>query len=146
MNMQPGPELDAKIAEAIGLTGAEPYPQFNLFRPETLRDFFRPFIGNAISKFEAYNGDGPDGNLYDWSPSGNLNDAFDAAEKCGLFNGNVSLVKSMRSWHVEECAETYGPTRPRRWSIGIGGTPALAICDAILTLTERHASSGSPSS
>lgn len=131
--LQPGPELDAKIAEVCGIDVVPCENNGRIVKKGEHYDQLEgvPYVGKYGDFFE---------------PSTDANAAFEAAEKCGLFNGNVSLVKSMRSWYVDECAETYGPTRPRRWSTGIGDTPALAICDAILTLTERRASSASPSS
>lgn len=72
---------------------------------------------------------------WDWHPSTDLNAAFEAASACPGVDGI----------HVER-------TKTLEWYANIGGsiayaeTPAMAICNAILALTARPSSSGSPSS
>lgn len=62
-----------------------------------------------------------------WRPSVDLNHAFAAAEKCGLFIGN-DLTKAPSGWRVRylmfEGAESE--------LVAESATPALAICAAII--------------
>lgn len=124
--VEAGLELDAAVAKAIGLRGGVvEHGCFYLFQPETLRDFFRDTIGNAVSKFEAEAGYGPNGNLYHWSPSCDANAAFDAAEKCGLFDRESYELYKAGLWF---CCNKFQAEPPS------GRTPSLAICAAILAV------------
>jgi hypothetical protein len=78
------------------------------------------------------------GARFDWHPSTDLNDAFAAAEKVGLFKGDdehgrASLQAWRVGWVVVDEEMTYQKTLSER-VVGCGATPALAICAAILKL------------
>lgn len=64
-------------------------------------------------------------------PTTDLNDAFLAAEKFGLFGPDISLCWQGRKhgWYILDCAA--------RKPVGNGPTPAIAICAAILKLAEK---------
>lgn len=89
--VEPGPELDAKVADAMG--------------------------------FPAYGYDSD----YNWHPSTNVAQAFEAAELVGLFNYG-SLEKVGDLWRF--CSSAF-PTR-------LQSSPALAICDGVIALVESR--------
>ena len=65
--------------------------------------------------------------LVRWRPSTDLNATFRAAEKCGLFDGD--------SWHLRKnIDETWSIRSTVEYSCEC--TPALAICAAIIAITE----------
>lgn len=127
MQLVAGPELDAEVAKAIGLVGGDIlHGSFYVFRPELLRDFFRDAIGCAVSKFEC--GD----DQREWSPSTDLNDAFDVAEKIGLFD-QCQLTNVHCKWGIYSVTD-------EMLNDPLGGehdTPALAICAAVLKTASR---------
>lgn len=98
-----GPELDAAVANAVDITDG---------RVE----------GDAFYRWTPPNHNGY-ADHFEWSPSTDLNAAFDAASACPGVDGI----------HVER-------TKTLEWYANIGGsiayaeTPALAICRAILAL------------
>lgn len=98
--LQAGPELDAKVAHACGCQ-ADP-------RPLELFGVTVPML---------------------WSPSTDLNAAFEAAEKCGLFN-SFCLGFSRGVWTIFEG----GATPDVETCFASGDAPALAICAAILAV------------
>ena len=68
------------------------------------------------------------------SPSTYLSDAFYAAEKFGLFDKGVEILKRPGSWQLG-------------WSYHgavVGNTLALAICAAILNLSQEKSSHDAP--
>jgi len=117
--LEAGPELDAAVAKAIGLSGTlhgDPVWAF-IVDPREHRDLF----GVERLTNSTWGGDGLVGD--NWSPSTDLNAAFEAAEKCP---GSDSI-------HVEREPNL-------TWYANIGGsyecgpTACVAICRAILDL------------
>lgn len=132
--MKPGPETDRKVAEAAGIEGAL-RPIAALETPQ--RTQFWRYVDDKTSVI--------------FSPSTNLNAAFAAAEKVGLFawqefNGRTryAILRKLGDeyWDVGTIIEE-NPDEDC-WLEGRGdeeivrveeqGTPALAICAAILEL------------
>ena len=114
IEIKEGPDLDRAVAEAIGLAPA-------LQSPDGKKFFYDPRD--------------PLHGLRTFLPSTDLNDAFRAAEKTGLFDG----TKDGPEVHLAK-------TIDGQWEVLIGGsemgyltrekTPALAICAAILKMKE----------
>lgn len=130
MTLTAGPELDAAVAEACGIEGSHDYEC--VYGENGHSDYQCTNCGDEI-------GHTPDRRDYR-TPcvkpySTDLNAAFEAASACPGVDGI----------HVER-------TKTLEWYANIGGsiayaeTPAMAICNAILALTARPSSSGSPSS
>ena len=67
-----------------------------------------------------------------FDPQGDLNDAFEAAEKTGLFN-EWSLSRDCDGWTFVDCNDCCN-----RWIGFHSASPALAICAAILRLRENQ--------
>lgn len=109
IEIKPGPELDRAVAEAVGVPHSTGHESGLCFRTDL--DPWEPF-----------------------APSADLNAAFEAAEKQGLFDV-VSLTRDefqkSRRWAVEE----FVCSKKEMFSvIATGPTAALAICAAILKL------------
>lgn len=66
-----------------------------------------------------------------FSPSADLNAAFDAAEQAGLFTSNRALKANRHRWELVEIGD------PLDRTVSSGDTPSLAICAAILYLSKR---------
>lgn len=113
-----GPELDLAVLRAIGYDGkiVEKYQQ-----PD----------GSYKHRFVVVIGEeNPTGRPI-WQPSTDLNDAFLAAEKFGLFDGTGfarTLAKSDSKWTL--VWNDYGDE-----ALPFETSPALAICSAIITLS-----------
>ena len=128
IEIKPGSKLDRAVAEAIG----DPYPrahdweatgqadyECNVFRCKNCGDLALEDSPPSVDPND------PCVKLF----STDLNAAFAAAEKVGLFAGACGLFRDT----------------PTRWSAcdqdyirGVGNTPALAICAAILNLKEME--------
>jgi hypothetical protein len=114
VEIKEGPELDRAVAQAIGLICTH------------------RVLGSDI-EFYVDPQDGTDTVPRTFNPSTNLNDAFRAAEAVAKdFYGSVELppcitVDNRTGWRctIEDSPE------------GRGKTPALAICAAILKVTEK---------
>jgi hypothetical protein len=120
MNIKPKPgrELDKAVAEAIGLESA-------IFRISGVHVTLQEWDELRGVEHHTYEGNMP---CLQFHPSGDLNAAFAAAEKVGIFDGGDMLQKlSDGIWEV------WGVHN----EIGRGATPALAICAAILKLKEK---------
>ena len=105
--IKPGPELDYAVAKAAGFD----------------------VIGDEIEDDEVWvdNEDGGTSRMF--RPSTDLNAAFAAAEKVGLFDVWL-LAKGESYWHLQDYSE--------RDMEGIQApTPALVICAAILHEKEK---------
>ena len=106
--IKPGPELDFAVAKVAGFD----------------------VIGNEIEDDEVWvdNEDGRTSRMF--RPSTDLNAAFAAAEKAGLFDDWL-LTKGKEGWYFQDHSERYmeGIKAP---------TPALAICAAILHEKEER--------
>ena len=120
MEIKEGPELDRAVAEAIGLLWTGPYGS----RRGGGQKFCWP--GETVPpRYVDVGGT--------WSPSTDLNAAFEAADKVGLFDKNKHDA-------------ILGKTSSGQWEI-VWGTddedtvtapsPALAICAALLELKEK---------
>lgn len=129
-----GPELDAAVAKAVGITDG---------RVE----------GDAFYRWTPPNHNGYTDH-FEWSPSTDLNAAFEAADACRLFEANTAVdggwltlagvgdaeQNPQKQWGFMQ----FGYNIQRCWWLfpnGSGGltgiaqpTPALAICRAILAL------------
>jgi hypothetical protein len=110
--VEPGPELDQAVAEAIGWHRSEQYP----------RDWM--------------SAEGRTYPIQQFRPSVDLNAAFAAAEKVGLFLDEWCYlgpsVAVRGAWGVfEEDMSTL------RRCLSTAPTPALALCAAILFLKEN---------
>jgi hypothetical protein len=106
MVMEAGPELDRKVAEAIGLT----------IVPGTREDRVH------VLEWTGY-----------YRPSIDLNMAFEAAEKAGLFGedeANAMLTKGIADLWVLSWGQA-------EHDLLMSKTPALVICAAILKLKEE---------
>jgi hypothetical protein len=117
VEIKPGPELDAEIAKACGFTG--------VIRPASL---------NQEAGFYRHHPDGTR-RIFLWSPSTDLNAAFEAAEKCGLFDDvRVSLRRhSDGRWFYDDPRRMWFNTP---WQLYQATIP-LAICAAIIEYAER---------
>lgn len=104
--LTPGPELDARVAAACGAT-----PVFS-------------FVPPNLWKFA----DGKRVNQDDWRPSTDLNAAFEAAEKVGLFapRNNITVWKIHDDWRA-----SFNHDNGRGFTCP---TLPLALCAAILAL------------
>lgn len=111
--MKPGPETDLAVAKACGIVVQE--------------------IGGKLVRSKKL--DAPGGWAFpDFQPSTDLNDAFVAAEKVGLFRSGLTLGFYKKCWRNDGgwwITPGCGPVDPPMFS-----TPALAICAAILKLAE----------
>lgn len=116
-----GPELDKAVAEAIGLR-----PLDIDYNPSA-RDFpcveyFRGADSGIVRGQVWY---WRDGQFVSFKPSTDLNAAFAAADRAGVFN-EWSLAQWDSGWGFEGTYES---------ALGVSqATPALAICAAILEL------------
>ena len=122
--IEAGPELDRAVAEAIGWTRMVVKGQ-----PDRLVGFFEVIPQEAV-EVGPYDPAVTDKLISPYSTD--LNAAFAAAEKVGLFDIGYQLGKWNRktSWVVQDgCPELKEPD-----IIGYGDTPALALCAAILKL------------
>ena len=118
--LEPGPELDKKIAELIGLKTIGINNGTPLISPrewDEMRGLEHPTGDIAYIPF---------------CPSTDLNAAFAAAEKVGLFLGGYCQLRqaceSPHTWCVSNV----------EWSPVYCDTPALAVCAAILKLKEKE--------
>lgn len=102
--LEAGPELDAAVAEACGIEGIIGGMGFLVMSDPTPKGSF----GYVM-----------------WQPSTDLNDAFEAAEKVGLFEKHY-LFKRGDAWCVTDLPAA------AEWLDCSGPTPAVAICRAIL--------------
>jgi len=116
----PGPELNRAVAEAIGcqLVQYSPYEKQHYVIMDEV-----PSTASVPVPF---------------SPSTDLNDAFAAAERVGLFLGNYCYLGPCSTVHgkwgiYEEDMSTL------RKCLAAAPTPALAICEAILAITKAAA-------
>lgn len=109
----PGPELDAAVAKACGIEGT-------LMQFKSVGVLFVLTQGDLISVDERYA----------WQPSKDLNAAFEAAEKFGLFDGWM-LYKAVAVWGFQDAYDS--PLRNGDCVLE-APTPALAICAAILEI------------
>jgi len=113
----PGPELDEAVAKACGIEGCIERMEW----PNGTLSF--PLF--CIS----------DGNMADdryWSPSTNIAAAFDAAEKYGLFREKKLALACENEWEII----SHEPSGEYGGFIEGFTTPALAICAAIIELSE----------
>lgn len=122
-----GEELDRKVAVAIGLIKSKTTYGIRWLWEEG--DETGVILGPCDCEF----GDGWS-SCEHWSPSTDLNDAFDAAEEIGLFapsihNAFLSRVSS------DEWGVMWGPYNDRDSFCEC--TPDLAICGAILKLNDK---------
>lgn len=142
MTHTPGPELDAKVAAACGLKHVEEirHPKHdwqatgegNVYGSAYL--CHRCFEDRVTDDID-YDGEGECVVTISKSFSTDLNAAFEAAEKVGLFKATTigkSGHETDEPWYVERSHETQHGSRSE--TIGRGPTPALAICVAILKL------------
>lgn len=109
-----GPELDQAVAEAIGLVCTHRVLGSNIIfwsDPQAALDAPRTF-----------------------EPSTNLNNAFRAAEAVGLFNDNHRVLRKDTSDETWEIADVFFN---RETIVASEGTPALAICAAVLKNSEE---------
>ena len=110
-DLAPGPEMDAAVARAVDLAG------MSMLAVGGGNDFYLlASIGYRR-----------------WSPSTDLNAAFEAAEKAGLFDPSVGFLCKGRV--NEWCYLTNAGVPATAW----GATTAEAICRAILALKGDHA-------
>ncbi len=116
MKIEPGTELDSAIAEAIGLKNT--YPG-GVYGADCL--LITSSDWDEIRGIKHLTTEGPIACKV-FAPSTDLNAAFAAADKVGLFKG-WSLMKGDSDWFMG------GKT---------ASTPALAICAAILKLTREQ--------
>jgi hypothetical protein len=117
--LTPGPELDARVAEACGVKGRI-----------CERDDGMAFHENRPPHVAC-----PDLPGDPWQPSTDANAALDAAEKGGLFKDGihtVALAWSEQGWSVIRGEGVHCVSL----SCGNFATPCLAICAAILALAE----------
>ena len=131
-DLQAGADLDRAVAEAIGC----PLEQgFDLFYCENC-DWYK------VDR-HTFCGCGDPRKLVDggFRPSRDLNAAFAAASKAGLFDRygsegclSQNTMRPVPKWMV--CSEDI--VGGRKGVIVYGSTPALAICAAILKLAERR--------
>ncbi len=109
-----GPELDAAVAKACGWT------------PKVMDAGFGKGVHCVLTDESI-----PKGlwNLGFFEPSTNLNAAFEAAEKAGLFR-RYSLGQCDDGWHVY----LWDSMPYTDLSLAVCATPAEAICRAIVSL------------
>ena len=116
MELVAGEELDRRVAEAIGLETCLCGPAERGYSPKT-----GMCLRCALTPAKRYSTD--------------LNAAFTAAEKVGLWNSHL-IAKDGDNWeawrHEHFAANMYG--RDGEVFAGPFPTPALAICAAILKL------------
>ena len=124
--IKPGPELDRAVAEAV-----DPLCTVAMCVADGCRDAPPDTEGDVLAVWK-WNGE----RTYILLPkfSTDLNAAFAAAEKVGLFRKQCCLLQDTY-WHVwgRFTGRTLGPEFNER-----GETPALAICAAILKLKENQ--------
>ncbi len=114
-----GPELDAAVAKACGIIGEL-----------AAKNGFATFV----REYERYR--------LPWQPSIDLNAAFEAANKAGLFNGkhkdrddyghSLSGSPIDDTWYIEHW--TWNGDGLASTTLATGATPAEAICRAIVSL------------
>ncbi len=117
--LEAGPELDAAVAKAVGLDVVNEDKgdlQRIVFRKDN-RDYF------AAEK------------VVHWQPSRDLNAAFEAAEKCGLFE-TFMLCKFATRWILVD--------ESHNCPFGRADSPTVAICRAILKLKGERCGSTTP--
>jgi hypothetical protein len=119
IEIKPGGELDAAVAEACGIEGC--IKQMELPNGDLSRGFFYISYGSmANDQF--------------WSPSTDFNAAFRAAAKVGLFR---MFHRFLSDDEVSGYA-VYESNDDGFSVLASGETPALAICAAILKLSENR--------
>ncbi len=126
-------ELDQAVAEAYGLTKAK---TTHGIRWQDEDNSIRVIPSPCDCEF----GDGFS-SCEHWSPSTDLNAAFGAAEKVGLFQecGHIlgrELAANGGMWFVNHTDDRVAEFSDCS-QVGRGATPALAICAAILKLKEK---------
>lgn len=131
IEIKPGPELDAAVAKACGIA----FTKAN--RGGDASDWW---IIRSPREF-----DGASASGQRWSPFTDLNAAFEAAEKYGLFKPKndaiIILMQWDTGWVIRRQLKTqwggmWSPVETSRETIGEGTTVALAICSAILYLEQ----------
>jgi hypothetical protein len=122
VKVEAGPELDRAVAVAIGLKSVVLHKGCAYITP---RDF------DAMRGIEHPTCEG-DVACISFQPSADLNAAFAAAEKVGVFN-EWSLSRNCDGWTFVDCNDCCN-----RWIGFHSATPALAICAAILYLMENR--------
>jgi hypothetical protein len=128
--LEAGPELDAAVARAIGVPSHWFHDNAVMCGCFDRDHFFRP-------RNERHSLNGIE---VQWSPSTDLNAAFEAAEKCGLFVYDPNDESEPFLWFDRTrnawCVSKYesGTHLIESWPSGAGTTPAVAICRAILKL------------
>lgn len=162
MNLTAGPELDAAVAIAVGDASVA-----HNWEDQGSNHYGTAYLCLKCGEVELTDSIEYDGRGKCIRPySTDLNAAFEAAEKCGLFKFETAVAKGWltlagvgdadqnpaKQWGFMQ----FGYEIQRCWwmfpdnkggMIGIAQpTPAMAICAAILALTARPSSSGSPSS
>jgi hypothetical protein len=122
IEIKAGAELDAAVAEACGIKGA--IEQMELPNGELTRGLF------CIS----------DGNMADdqyWSPSTDLDAAFDAGKRSGLLGPfKAMLIPTIEGWRVDVFAHVEGKGFRNQVASKCDSLP-LAICAAIIKLREN---------
>lgn len=134
-----GPELDARIAAIIG----------DVSTKHKWEQYGGNHYGSGYKCLKCGDVEVTDDIKYDGAGtcirpySYDLNAAFAAAEKAGLFDDGAFLEKRGHGlWQVTKYRWSGSLTNPDPIvdEIAQGATPALAICAAVLTLTERRRS------
>lgn len=127
-DLKPGPELDAAVAKACGLKGCfESLGRCNV-PSDNYEQWLHPGEVSAASPLMSVR----------FEPSADLNAAFEAAEKVGIFNGDHFPFKGTNGrWTIGKLTgEEENPGSPNYATPTAGGyeTAALAICAAIISL------------
>lgn len=114
METEAGPQMDLAVAKAVG------------FEARVIHDFAR----GAIVHIPTGRSLAGQSIMREFCPSVDANDAFEAADKFGLFRAHLlgRCPANPREWRIME-------SRGERNYIAIGPTAAVAICGAILKLS-----------
>jgi len=131
VEIKPGPELDRAVAEAIGCYG--------WVRPEDenrvvgFGDLFCGTIPGGIVRVSASDRRLPDCIIPNYSHD--LNAAFAAAEKVGLFDArDAHIFRRSDEWYCSFARHILNDGTPYGITHTSATTLSLAICKAILTL------------